>query len=63
MGTFFEIFDPGLRHWREQQDLDKVLVQTDDEGADGPRPLDLASGSVTLRMPRASEPPREDPAS
>ena len=51
MSEFFEIFAPGLRHLREQRDLEKVLVVDDAKGGSGPRPLDLDSGSVVLRMP------------
>lgn len=52
MTDFFEIFQPGLRFKREQEDLEKVLVVEADKGGTGPRPLDLDSGSVLLRMPQ-----------
>lgn len=51
MSDFFEIFNPGLRHTREQLDTEKMLVVEADKGGSGPRPLDLESGSVVLRMP------------
>ena len=35
----------------EQRDLEKVLVVTDEQGAPGPRPLDLESGTVTIELP------------
>lgn len=58
MSEFFELFNPGLRHQREQQDLEKVLVVDQLKGGTGPRPLDLDSGSVVLRLPgRAAETP------
>jgi hypothetical protein len=57
---FFQLFQPGLRHWKEQQDLDKVLVVTNDEGAPGPRPLDLESGSVVLLVSRPAGGPAYD---
>lgn len=51
MTGFFEIFEPGLRHQREQKDLEKILVVEADKGGSGPQPLDLDSGSVVLRVP------------
>lgn len=51
MSDFFEIFQPGLRYKREQDDLEKVLVVEADRGGSGPEPLDLDSGSVVLRLP------------
>jgi hypothetical protein len=60
--SFFEIFDPGQRFQREQRDLEKSLVLTDAQGGDGPRPLDLESGSVVLRVPSSepAAPPADD---
>jgi hypothetical protein len=54
MSDFFEIFNPGLRHTREQLDTEKLLVVQEDQGGSGPRPLDLDSGKVVLRMPAAT---------
>jgi len=54
MSDFFEIFNPGLRFTREQSDAEKMLVVRTDQGGTGPRPLDLDSGAVVLRMPTAS---------
>lgn len=56
MSDFFEIFNPGLRHTREQLDTEKMLVVEADQGGSGPDPLDLDSGSVVLRMPRRAYP-------
>ena len=58
MSDFFEIFNPGLRYKREQDDLEKILLVDADKGGSGPEPLDLDSGSVVLRLPR---PAREEP--
>ncbi len=58
MSDFFEIFNPGLRYKREQDDLEKILLVEADKGGSGPEPLDLDSGSVVLRLPR---PAREEP--
>lgn len=49
--SFLEVFEPGLRHWREHLDREKMLVVTDEAGGTGPDPLDLDSGSVVLKMP------------
>lgn len=54
MTDFFEIFNPGLRYTREQQDAEKLLVVRTDQGGTGPRPLDLDSGAVVLRLPGSS---------
>ncbi len=62
MTDFFEIFQPGFRHQREQQDLDKILVVEGKLGGTGPRPLDLESGAVTIVMPRRAPHPGETPA-
>ena len=58
MSDFFELFQPGLRYKREQDDLEKVLIVEADKGGSGPQPLDLDSGSVRLRLP----PPRQESA-
>ncbi len=55
MSNFFEIFNPGLRYKREQDDLEKILVVEADKGGSGPEPLDLDSGSVVLRVPRPAD--------
>lgn len=57
MTGFFEIFEPGLRHMREQKDLEKILIVEAEKGGSGPEPLDLDSGSVVLRLP---QPPSSD---
>lgn len=62
MTDFFEIFQPGFRHQREQQDLDKILVVEGKLGGTGPRPLDLESGAVTIVMPRRATQAAETPA-
>ncbi len=51
MSDFFEIFNPGWRHTREQKDLEKIFVLEADKGGSGPVPLDLDSGAVVLRVP------------
>lgn len=54
--SFLEVFDPGLRHWREHKELQKVLVHRTDQAGSGPPPLDLDSGVIIVHRP---QPPRE----
>lgn len=61
MTDFMSIFQPGLEYTRRQKDLEKILVVEEDEGAPGPRPLDLESGVVTITMP-AKEPDGGSPS-
>ncbi len=61
MSNFFEIFNPGLRYKREQDDLEKILVVEADKGGSGPQPLDLDSGSVVLRLPPGPPTPEDAP--
>lgn len=55
--TFTEIFDPGMRHWRRQKELEKVLFVDQKKGARGREPDDLDSGSITIEI--AAEPPAD----
>lgn len=55
MTDFISIFQPGMQYVREQRDLDKILVVESPNGADGPQPIDIESGKVTIELP-----PRED---
>jgi hypothetical protein len=56
MSDFMSIFQPGLEYVRQQRDLDKILVVEEDQGAPGPKPLDLESGSVVLTLPPEGSP-------
>lgn len=51
MSDFFTIFQPGMEYTQRQRDLDKILVVEADEGAPGPKPLDLESGVVVIDVP------------
>ena len=62
MSDLFELMQPGLQHWREQQDRDKTLIVEDRSGGSGPTPLDLDSGSVVVQLPPGVDPPRRWPA-
>lgn len=59
MPEFFEIFAPGQRFWREQQDLDNTLVVEQSKGGKGPLQLDLDAGTVTIRVPTVVNNPHE----
>ncbi|WP_203569205.1 hypothetical protein [Aestuariimicrobium ganziense] len=48
MTGFFEIFNPGQRHAREQMDFDKIAVVPTKRGGRGPLQIDLENGTVTL---------------
>lgn len=60
MTGFFEIFNPGQRHAREQRDLENTQVVDYGKGAWGPKPHDLESGSVEIRLPKKSRPAADD---
>ncbi|MFV0407494.1 MAG: DUF6191 domain-containing protein [Propioniciclava sp.] len=62
MSELFEAFAPGMRHWREQRELQKVLVHRTDQGAAGPEPLDLESGRILIDLPTAKTPRFAPPA-
>lgn len=51
MSDFFELFNPGLKHTREQRDLENSTVVDYEKGGWGPKPHDLESGKVTIKMP------------
>lgn len=51
MTGFFEIFNPGARHVREQRDAEKMLFIDTRTAGSGPAPLDLDSGKVTIQLP------------
>ncbi len=48
------MFDPGLRHWREYKELQKVLVHRTDQGGPGPQPVDLESGVIVVVLPESA---------
>lgn len=50
MSELFEAFAPGLRHWREQRELQKVLVHRTDQGESGRVPPDLESGEIVIDL-------------
>lgn len=59
MSNIFEIFDPGLRHWKRQQELEKTLIVPGALGGKGPVQVDLDKGTIVVRR-QASTIPTED---
>lgn len=55
--SFLEIFQPGLKHQREERDRQKTLVSEPTHGAEGPLGIDLEGGKATINMPAPSEHP------
>jgi hypothetical protein len=49
--SFFEIFQPGLRHLREERDRLKTLVSKPTHGGGAPLGIDLLGGKATFTMP------------
>lgn len=59
MSDFFQLFNPGERHARQQRDLENTLVVDYEKGAWGPKPHDLESGKVTIKLPASKPQPPE----
>ena len=55
--SFFEIFQPGLRHLRDERDRQKTLVSRPAAGGRGPLGIDLDSGIATI--PGSAQPTRD----
>jgi len=51
--SFFEIFQPGLRHLREEKDRLKSLVARPTHGGGAPLGIDLDTGKAAFTMPSA----------
>lgn len=49
--SFFELFQPGLRHLREERERQQSLVADPKSGAAGPLGIDLDSGRASFTMP------------
>ncbi len=52
MSEFIELFQPGMRYRREQQDFEKVHVVLKEVRGRGPQPIDLESGRIVINVPR-----------
>jgi hypothetical protein len=46
--SFFEVFEPGLRHWREYKELEKVKLVDAPAPGPGPVTVDLDEGTVVF---------------
>ena len=55
--SFLEIFQPGLRHLREERDRQKTLVVRPSHGAGAPLGIDLDAGKATISL----TPPQLEP--
>lgn len=53
--SFFEIFQPGLRHLREERDRLKTLVSKPTPGGGAPLGIDLDTGKATIRLPAQAD--------
>jgi len=65
--SFGEIFNPGLRHLREEKERQKMLVSKPTHGGGSPLGIDLEAGiaKITVRRPAPeaeAKSEREDPA-
>ncbi len=49
--SFFEVFQPGLRHLREERDRLKTLVSHPAHGGGAPLGIDLDGGRAAFTMP------------
>ena len=55
--SFLEIFQPGLKHLREERDRQKMLVVHPSHGARAPMGIDLDAGKATISL----TPPQLEP--
>ncbi|MCW2805286.1 MAG: hypothetical protein JWN06_3503 [Propionibacteriaceae bacterium] len=57
--SFFEIFNPGLRHLREEKERQKMLVSKPTHGGGPPLGIDLDGGTAKITI-RPKQPPADD---
>jgi hypothetical protein len=57
--SFFEIFNPGLRHLREEKERQKMLVSKPTHGGGAPLGIDLDGGTAKITI-RPKQPPAAD---
>jgi len=62
--SFGEIFNPGLRHLREEKERQKMLVSKPTHGGGSPFGIDLEAGiaKITVRRPAPEAEPADDEA-
>ena len=59
--SFLEIFQPGLKHLRDERDRQKMLVVRPSHGGGAPMGIDLDAGKATIAVtPRQLEPDEPD---
>lgn len=62
--SFLEIFQPGLKHLREERDRQKMLVVRPSHGGGAPLGIDLDAGKATIAVtppqPEPDEPDAQD---
>ena len=62
--SFLEIFQPGLKHLREERDRQKMIVVRPAHGVGAPMGIDLDARKATIRVAspqlESSEPPAPD---
>lgn len=62
--SFFEIFNPGMRHLREERDRQRMLVSKPTHGGGAPLGIDLDGGTAKItvkpkKQPQAAVPPED----
>jgi hypothetical protein len=63
--TFFELFQPGLKHLREEKERQKMLVSKPTHGGGAPLGIDLDAGTAKITIKpkvRPDAPPAADAA-
>ncbi|QNP70015.1 hypothetical protein IAG44_11515 [Streptomyces roseirectus] len=59
--AFEELFSPGRKHTRDEQNRLELTREDVGDGDPGRGPIDLSSGKVTVRAPKAVEGPDTSP--
>jgi hypothetical protein len=60
--SFLEIFEPGLKHLREEKDRQKMLVVRPSHGGGAPLGIDLDAGTATFSVTPPQDAPESDNA-
>ena len=60
--SFLEIFEPGLKHLREEKDRQKMLVVSPSHGGGAPLGIDLNAGTATFSVTSPQHAPDSDAA-
>jgi hypothetical protein len=54
--TFLELFQPGLRHLREEKERQKMLVSKPTHGGGAPLGIDLNAGTAKITITPKTQP-------